>query len=259
MQIQVNLFLSFMFEAETRSIVNGAEQVIDISLKLSSITLSEVTVKPGKREYSNKNNPAVELIEKVIEHKDQNRQESFGFLEYEKYEKTLLALSNISDSLKQAKAFEKYKFIFENTDTTRRISNNVLPIFIQETVSDYYYRKEPEATKEIILATKTVNLQEYLDNKGVVANLDHLFQNIKIYDNEILFMTNRFLSPLARSAPAFYRYYITDTLLVKDIRCIRLFFEPRNKSDFLFHGDLYITMDSSYAVRGIDMGMNRNI
>ncbi len=247
------------YEAETRTIVKGEEQIIDISLKLSSITLSEVTVKPGKREYSNKNNPAVELIEKVIEHKDQNRQEFFGFLEYEKYEKTLLALSNIPDSLRQAKAFEKYKFIFDNTDTTRRISKNVLPIFIQETISDYYYRKEPEATKEIILATKTVNLQEYLDNKGVVANLDHLFQNIKIYDNEILFMTNRFLSPLARSAPAFYRYYITDTLLVKDIRCIRLFFEPRNKSDFLFHGDLYITMDSSYAVRGIDMGMNRNI
>jgi len=247
------------YEAETHRIINGTEQTINIRLKLSSITLDEVTVRPGKREYRNKNNPAVELIEKVIGHKSLNRQESYDYLEYEEYEKIQLALSNISESFKQAKAFEKYEFIFDNTDTTKRISNNVLPIYIKETVSDHYYRKEPEAIKEIVRATKTVNLQEYIDNKGVTANLNHLFQNIKIYDNEILFMTNKFLSPLAGSAPAFYRYYITDTLLVKDIRCIKLFFEPRNPSDFLFHGDLYITLDSSYAVREIDMGINKNI
>ncbi len=57
------------YEAELRSIRNGAEQTINISLKLSSISLDEITVKPRKREYSNKNNPAVDLIEKVIEHK----------------------------------------------------------------------------------------------------------------------------------------------------------------------------------------------
>ncbi len=34
------------YETEVRSIRNGAEQTIDISLKLSSITLDEVTVKP---------------------------------------------------------------------------------------------------------------------------------------------------------------------------------------------------------------------
>ena len=50
-----------------------------------------------------------------------------------------------------------------------------------------------------------------------------------------------------------------DTLSVDKIKCIRLFFEPRNKADFLFHGDLYITLDSSYAVRKIDMGINKNI
>ncbi len=72
-------------------------------------------------------------------------------------------------------------------------------------------------------------------------------------------MTNKFLSPIAKSAPAFYRYYILDTLLVKDIKCVKLFFEPRNPADFLFHGDLYITMDSSYAVREIDMGINKSI
>ncbi len=247
------------YEPESRPVNRGIEQTINISLKLSSITLDEVTVKPGRREYKNKNNPAVELIEKVIDHKDLNRQEAYNFLEYEKYEKIQFALSNISENFKQAKVFGNYKFIFDNTDTTKRIGNDVLPFFIKETISDHYSRKEPEATKEIIRAEKNINLDEYLDNKGVSANLNYLYQNINIYENEILFLTNKFLSPIANSAPAFYRYYITDTIPVKNLKCIKLFFEPRNKSDFLFHGDLYITMDSSYAVREIDMGINKNI
>jgi hypothetical protein len=247
------------YEPESRPVKRGIEQTIDVSLKLSSISLDEVTVRPGRREYKNKNNPAVELIGKVIEHKDLNRQEAYNFLEYEKYEKIQFALSNITDDFKKAKIFGNYSFIFENTDTTKRIGNDVLPFFIKETLSDHYYRKEPEASKEIIRAEKNINLNEYLDNKGVSANLSYLYQNINIYDNEILFLTNKFLSPIANSAPSFYRYFITDTIPVGNLKCIRIFFEPRNKSDFLFHGDLYITMDSASAVREIDMGTNRNI
>lgn len=247
------------YEPQSRLVERGIEQTINISLRLSSITLDEVTVKPGRREYKNKNNPAVELIEKVIDHKDLNRQEAYDYLEYEKYEKIQFALSNISEGFKKAKIFGNYSFIFDNIDTTKRIGNDVLPFFIKETISDHYYRREPEAQKEIIRAEKNINLQEYLDNKGVTSNLNYLYQNINIYDNEILFLTNKFLSPIASTAPVFYKYYITDTISVKNEKCIRLFFEPRNKSDFLFHGDLYITMDSSFAVREIDMGINKNI
>ncbi len=247
------------YDPVTRNINPGTTQTIDISLSLTSITLDEVTVKPGKREYRNRNNPAVELIENVISHKSTNRPESFDFLQYEKYEKIQLALSNISEEFKKAPMFRKYSFIFDNTDTTKRIGNEILPIYLKESISDNFYRKAPEAKKEIIRARKAINLEEYLDSKGVTANLNYIFQNINIYDNEILFLTNKFLSPIAGTAPSFYRYYITDTITLKDTRCIRLFFEPRNPSDFLFHGDLYVTLDSTYAVRSIDIGINRNI
>ena len=254
------IIFSFIgYQTESRSIKNGTEQIINVILRLSSITLDEVIVRPARKDYKNKYNPAVELIEKVIDKKDVNRAEIYNYLQYNKYEKIQFALSNITETFEQSDVFGKFRFVFDNIDTTKRIGNNVLPVFIKEALSDYYYRKDPEATKEIIRAEKTINLNEYLDNKGVTANLDYLYQNINIYDNEILFLTNKFLSPIATTGPVFYRYYIIDTLNVKDIKCIRLFFEPRNKADFLFHGNLYITMDSSYAVRKIDIGINKNI
>ncbi len=247
------------YEAESHKIRKGAEQVIDIRLKLSSISLDEVTIKPKRKSYRNKNNPAVDLIENVIARKDLNRRESFSFLEYKKYEKIQLALSNISENFKQSPLFNDFRFIFENMDTTKRIGNDVLPMYLKESVSQHYYRKDPEAVKEITLGEKAINLEKYLDNKGVTANLNYLYQDINIYNNEILFLTNKFLSPVAKTAPSFYRYYIIDTLAVKDIKCIQLFFEPRNKADFLFHGNLFITLDSTYAIRKIDIGINKNI
>src|SRR5664280_1122487 len=54
------------YKTESRTFSDGKVQTINISLKLSSISLDEVIIKPGKTEYRNKNNQAVELIEKVI-------------------------------------------------------------------------------------------------------------------------------------------------------------------------------------------------
>lgn len=247
------------YQSETRPVKKGVSQTINVSLKLSSISLEQVNVRPERKNYKNKGNPAVELIQKVIDHKKTNTVESFDYLRYKKYEKIQFALSDVKNGFTNAKLFEKYHFIFDNIDTTKRIGNNVLPIFIKEEIADHYYRRTPEATKEIIRAQKTINLDEYLDNKGVSANLNYLYQDINIYNNEVMFMTNKFLSPVASTAPAFYRYYIQDTMQVKDIKCIKLFFEPRNPSDFLFHGNLYITLDSTYAIRKIDLGINKKI
>jgi hypothetical protein len=247
------------YQTESRTFSEGKAQTINVNLKLSSISLDEVVVKPGKKSYKNKDNPAVALIEKVIKNKDFNDGKRFDYLEFKQYEKIQFALSNISKKLEEGSFLRKFRFVFDNIDTTKRIEKSILPLFIKEELSDHYFRKDPAATKEIIRAEKTINLDEYLDKRGVSANLNYLYQNINIYDNQILFLTNTFMSPICNNAPVFYRYYILDTLAVGDIKCIRLFFEPRNRADFLFHGHLYITMDSSYAVRKIDIGVNKNI
>jgi hypothetical protein len=258
-QAKTVVFSFVGYQTESRDISVGKEQTINISLTIASFALDEVIVKPGKKTYKNKNNPAVELINNVIARKDENRPETFNFLEYKKYEKIQFALSNVSEKFIANRSAGKFGFLFNNIDTTRRVGNHILPVFIKESLSDHYFRKDPQATKDIIIAEKTINLEEYIDKKGITAYLNYLYQDINIYDNEILFLTSKFLSPIAATAPLFYRYYIIDTLPVSDLKCIRLFFEPRNKTDFLFHGNIYVTLDSTYAVKRIDMGINENI
>jgi hypothetical protein len=247
------------YETEMRVVYPGKTQVINIEMRPSSVELGEVVVKPTKRTYRNKDNPAVDLIGKVIEKKDLNRIENLDFFKYNKYEKTVFSLSNLPDNFRQPKAFSKFHFLLDNVDTTRQDGKKNIPLYIKEILSDNFFRKNPKAHKEIVKAEKTISLDEYIDNKGLSASLQYLYQDIDIYSNEIFFLTNKFLSPVASTAPLLYRYYILDTSMVDNVNCIKMFFEPRNPSDFMFHGFLFITSDSSYAIKKIDMSFNKKI
>jgi hypothetical protein len=247
------------YETVTRSVLYGQYQIIDIKLKESAFAIKEIIVKPKKQPYSNKNNPAVELIDRVIARKSANRREGFDFLKYDKYEKVQFALSKISLKDQEKLLFKKFPILLDNIDTTKQKGMGVLPLFIKEALSTCYFRKAPYENKEIIHGEKTINFDEYIDNNGVTAYLNYLYQNIDVYNNDVLFLTNKFLSPIAKSAPLFYKYYIIDTVDLVDVKCIRLFFDARNKADFLFQGFLYITQDSSYAVRKVDMNLNNGV
>ncbi len=251
--------LSVGYKPVSREVTPGINQVIDFKLVVEAKQLNEVTVKAQKSKYRNKNNPAVELIKKVIEHKAENRKEGFDYFEFEKYEKIQFALSNVTEKFQNKRAFKKFQFVFENMDTTKLEGKPVLPVYLKESLSDVYLRKEPQAKKEIIKGNKMVAFEGYVDNQGLDAYLKYLYQDINIYDNNITMLTNQFISPIANVSPTFYKFFISDTILENNNKFIKLDFVPRNHSDFLFQGYMYITLDSSYAVAKIDMGVNKDI
>jgi hypothetical protein len=246
---------------KTDTIQINADRSTNLKIKLTVDTklLNDVLVKSGKRNYRNRNNPSVGLIEKVIENKGNNKLEALDYYENEKYEKILFALSDIKPEFKQRKSFSKFQFVFENTDTSMLKGKEVLPIYLKENISEYYFKKSTKSEKEIIKANKMVSFDGYLNDRGVAEYLKYMYQDINIYSNNITFLTNQFLSPIASSAPVFYRYYIVDTTMVSGDKCVKMFFSPRNKTDLLFQGYLYIMLDSSYAVRQIDMSVNKDI
>ena len=73
--------------------------------------------------------------------------------------------------------------------------------------------------------------------------LRYLNQDVNVYDNYIELFTNQFLSPIADKAPLFYRYYPMDTTVEDGLKIVHLSFFPRNKTDMLLQGDLYVALD----------------
>jgi hypothetical protein len=248
------------YKAVIKNIIPGKEQTLDIVMEEDTKVLNEVVITSKKRNYSNKNNPAVELIRQVIEHKPLNRAENYDYLQYNEYERIQFSLNDLSGKITDKKIFQKYKFLLDYPDTVNAFSKASLPVFMQEKISKNYYRKSPEKKVQIITAKKEVNFGEYFDQEGFTMYLNRMYADVDIYTGNIFVMTNQFLSPIADSAPTFYRFFITDTIRsANNEKLVELSFLPRNKTDLLFEGKLYVTMDGNYAISKVDLGVNKDI
>ncbi|GGH00351.1 DUF5686 and carboxypeptidase-like regulatory domain-containing protein [Pedobacter zeae] len=244
-----------------KNIVPAATQEFDVALVPDARALDDVVIVGGKKvKYRNKDNPAVELIRQVIAHKEENRIKSYNTVSFRQYEKMLFSLSNVSDKFKNKRMFRNYQFLFQEQDSTLIGGKNLLPIYIQERLADNYLSKNPEKNKTIVIGEKQVQFDSrYIDNKGLKTYFDRMYQDIDIYKNNISVISNEFLSPIADGAPAFYKFFITDTLKNQKPEVIELSFTPRNTGDMLFEGKIYVTNDSHYAVTGASFGVNKNI
>ncbi len=239
---------------------NRSVKQLDVYLDPSTTTFKNFVVTSKKKpKYHNKDNPAVEFIRKVIENKDKNRPTHYDYLEYEKYEKLQVSLSKVSVKITNSKLFKNYRFLLENADTTKVEGKSLVPVYLEEKLSDDYYRKSPEREKSFILGDKKVDYGDFIDTKGVGTFLKRFYESIDIYQNNISLFTNTFLSPIADEAPAFYMFFIRDTVTDDSGRkLLQMYFTPRNTNDLLFRGTMYVTLDGTYAVEKLDMTVSKN-
>jgi hypothetical protein len=255
------VFAFLGYRPVTKTIVSGVPQEVNVALTSSSAMLNEVVIKGGKPpRYRNKENPAVELIRQVIAHKEQNRPESYNYVEYEKYEKMAFSFSNLSEKFKNRRIFRNYQFLFKTQDSTAAGGVNILPVYLEEKLAKEYYRKNPEKRKSIELGNKQVQFDKnFIDNEGLSTYFNRMYQDIDIYSNNVALLGNQLLSPIANNAPTFYQFYITDTLKQHVPQLIELSFLPRNKGDMLFKGKLYVTLDGNFAVQQANLTVDKRI
>ncbi|MBK8698996.1 MAG: carboxypeptidase-like regulatory domain-containing protein [Saprospiraceae bacterium] len=244
---------------KTKQVTLKRGQVNDVTVELEEegVTINEVVVKAQK--YTNKGNPAVDLIRKVVEHKDINRKEAHTYYSYNKHEKMEFSLNNVTDKMRNNFIFKRVKFIFEYADTNAETGMVYLPVFLRENISDVYYRKNPNSKKEYVRAERITNAGDVLNSMGISNMTSNMYQEIDFYDNTVMLLTNGFVSPISPIATNIYRFYIQDTTIVNGKSLIHLFFAPRTKTDFAFTGNMWVANDSTYALHRIDAGISKDI
>ncbi len=248
------------YKTYSQKIRMGVTNSLKIMLQTDENVLDEVVITKTKERYRNKNNPAVELIHKVIENKDNNHIKSYESLSYQEYEKIQFALSNTLKKLRKSWLVKKYSFFNEGIDTGKLEGKAVLHLYMEEIISDNYQTFSPSRAKKIITAQKKVTFDEdFFDNQGFGTYLKHIYQPVDIYSGSIMVVTNQFMSPVADLAPTFYKFYIVDTVEMNGEKLVDLFFSPRNKADFLFTGNMLITLDGRYAITKVNLKVNKNI
>ena len=228
---------------------------LEFRLTQKQLQLKNVVVVAKKGRYRKKNNPAVDLMRKVIANKKDNRLEGQDHYSFEQHEKIQIDLNNITDEFKDRKIFNSFDLLWNYLDTSNVNGKVYLPIFLREVISDIYYRKSPSTQKEYQKAIKLTKFDEQMDDKSINDVIEFLYKDIDIYDNTIPLLDHSFISPISPLAINFYRFYILDTTVVNGLSSIRLGFIPKNKSNFGFTGDLYVSNDDRHTVTRADFGI----
>lgn len=241
----------------TRTITKEPVQHINVSLSKTYTTLEDVVVSTRKSgRYSNKNNPAVELIRQVIAHKAENEIGAYPTASFVKYEKLCMYLDKFPHWISDNNLLKKFHFLFENKDTSLVQGKALIPVYLEEKVSQNYYNRFPEKKKVTVTGQKKVDYGEFIDTHGISTIFNRLYEDINIYDNNVVVATRQFISPIANLGPTFYKYYIRDTVIENNQKMVQLYFRPRNEANLLFTGTLFITLDGKYAVSKAEMQTN---
>ncbi len=228
-----------------------------IELGPTGMKLAEVVIKPKKEKYSKKNNPAVDLMRRVRAGAEKNAPERNPWYNYDKYERITLALDDVSED---GALVRKFPLLKEHMDTSALTGRPILNVALREKSSRVSYRRDPESRKELVAGLRHEGIDDMLDPAATQALYEDLLREVDIYGNDIPLVRNRFVSPLSRIAPDFYKYYITDTVTVGADSCVVLTFVPHNPASTGFVGRLYVDKnDSTALVRRIEMNIPADI
>lgn len=237
---------------KTLSILIGPNTPSEMRITLKSETkrLNEVTIKAKRGKYSRKNNPAVELMKRVIAAKKRTDLSNHDYYQFNKYQKLTFAINDISPAQLENEKTQKKQWLINQIEVCQYNNKLILPLSVDETVTQNLFRKDPKNEKTIVLGQNTTGVNDLIQTGDVLNTvIKDVFTDVDIYDDQIRLLQYPFTSPIGKDAIDFYRFYIVDTLYVDNDECYHLQFVPNNQQDFGFRGELWVLTDTTLHVK----------
>lgn len=236
-----SLLVTFLgYKVYTAFVKVDETQTINIELESADQMLKEFEIVGSKKDE----NPAHAIIKQMIANKKINNRVKLDAYEYEVYNKIEFDINNLDEKFMNRKIFKKFDFVFDMIDSTE--DKPYLPVFIIESLSDYYYSRNPKHKKEIIKATKISGPE----NESISQYLGDMYQNSNIYDNTIYIFGRQFISPANNNMLLHYKTYLTDSAFIDNSWCYKIEFKPKRQLDLAFTGEMWIN-DTTYAIKVI--------
>ncbi|GAB4025701.1 DUF5686 and carboxypeptidase-like regulatory domain-containing protein [Spirosoma koreense] len=211
---------------------------VDIALSPAASMLNEVIVHAGE-------NPAFRILREIHTHRKQNDFRQLSGYEYDAYSQLAISINQISDRFRQRKPI---KVILQALEQKQGKAASELPVFVSETVSRIYGRRNPQHTKEHILKTN-ISSVGITDDSFVAMFTGAGFNTLNFYQNQIALFKKEFISPLAEGGRLAYTYFLADTIPIGQHTCYAIDFDPKNERDLVFRGRMWIDAESYALVR----------
>lgn len=250
---------SMGYKAHLKNVCVQDSLFLAVNLYPEIILLNEVVVHTDNEHYSRKNNPAVRFVREMIRHRDDYDPDRLDFWSRKRYER-MTFLINDFDSLKQKKwLYKKFDFLRNYVDTMETSHKPALAVSDRELLASDYFLKSGNERRQVVQARRQAGFDEMFSQQGMEQVIRVTMTDVDIFQDNISLFTNKFVSPLSKMGPAFYKYYLMDTLVVHGDSCVDLAFVPFNSESFGFAGHLFVSMDSTRFVHQVRMSFPKKI
>lgn len=240
------------YETKKKAYERGISQIINFQVNPEATSLSDFVVTAGKVE-----NPAFEILRQVMDNKNANDKRRLAAYEFESYNKIEIDVDNISDKLRERKFMKKITAVLDSIEIIAGEDGKpILPLFISESLSKYYYRSDPRLSKEEVQKTKITGIG--IEDGSLISQIiGSSFQQYNFYQNRMNIVEREFASPISDGWRIFYDYELSDSVYIGDEFCYLLDFKPKNDQELAFLGKMWITK-KDFALKQIDASVQRS-
>lgn len=224
------------------------EQIIDFQLLPTSAQLAEVVIRRTE-------DPAYGVIRLAVKRKAEHDPRRLSAYEYESYNKIELDVDHLSERFKKRGVGRQVSGVIDKLDKIAGEDGQpIIPIFLSESISSVYYRRNPEKRKEKIEKTKVEGVG--VTNGSFFSQLlGSTFQQYNFYANYLSILRKDFVSPLADGWRGSYTYFLADTVTVGEQVCYEIDVDPKRKQDLTFVGKIWIDT-TQLALRQVDLAIS---
>lgn len=233
---------------QTVKINKGAFNLVNFQLEQQVVDLEEVKVVPGE-------NPAHAILKNVRANKYRNNPDRFAEYFCRTYTKMELDLTNIKPEFKNQRLQRNFGFVFNHMDTSSITGKPYLPVMVSEASADYYYRKSPALSREIVKASRISGIEE---DYTLAQFTGHLHVNVNFYDNYIDVFEVRFASPLSEHGLLYYKYFLVDSMHIDGRKTYKIRFHPKAFSTPVLDGEVNID-STTWALQSARVKMMKGL
>ncbi|MES2618381.1 MAG: DUF5686 family protein [Bacteroidota bacterium] len=245
-----SLFISYVgYQTQVYVMKIGEVQTIAIKMVVAERIFKGAVINA-------KVNKALKIIEKAQDAKNKNNIENLSSYECENFTKIQIAINNVSESTKNMKLMKSVQSIFDTIGSLSEDSvKQVLPIFLSENLSNFYYNKNPNRSKEVIIASRVKGVGVE-DGSFLSQLLGSTFQQYNFNDNILPILQKNFISPISKSSFLYYNYKLKSSYYPEEggNKIYQIEVTPKNPLDLVFTGYIWIE-DSTFALRRLSLSI----
>jgi len=225
------------YQTERVKIKKDQSQVLEVKMQTQDKEIAEIFLKAPLETRG------AQLHRRIIQYKDVNNKEKLSAYQYHLYNKIQLDASNLDSGLINNPLVDRLSIVknYLQTDSSEK---SLLPVILSESVSDFYFLKDPKLKKEEVEATHITGV----DNMQMTQFLGDMALELNIYDNIYDLFNKSFISPLAPFARSYYQFYLDDSTFIGADWCYKLRFVPKRTGDLVFEGHMWVH-DTTYAIK----------